>query len=46
MKMKFVGLEPSFAPMPPKEHVLKAKDLIDLLIKVNRWFGKHGYEIK
>jgi hypothetical protein len=46
MKMKFDGMEPSFAPMPPKEYVFKAKDIIDLFIKINRWFRKYGYEIK
>ena len=46
MIMKFDGLVPSFAPMPPEEHVFKAKDLIDLLLKINRWFKKYGYEMK
>jgi hypothetical protein len=46
MRMKFDGLVPSFAPMPPEEYVFKAKDLIDLLLKINRWFRKYGYEIK
>lgn len=46
MKMKFDGIEPSFAPMPPEDHVFKAKDLIDLFLKLNRWFNKYGYKIK
>ncbi|MEJ2588842.1 MAG: hypothetical protein P8165_14960 [Deltaproteobacteria bacterium] len=46
MKMKFDGLFPSFAPMPPEEHVFRAKDLIDLFLKIKRWFRKYGYEIK
>ena len=46
MKMKFDGWTPSFAPMPPEEHVFRAKDIIDLYLKINRWFGKYGYELK
>lgn len=46
MKMKFDGTHPSFAPMPPEEHTIKAKDIIDLYLKLKRWFGKFGYEIK
>ena len=46
MKLKFVGIHPSFAPMPPEQHVIKAKDIIDLYLKLTRWFGKYGYEIK
>jgi hypothetical protein len=46
MEIKFDGMEPSFAPMPPEEHVFRAKDLIDLFLKINRWFNKYGYLIK
>ena len=46
MKIKFDGIEPSFAPMPPEEHMFKAKDLIDLFLKINRWFNKYGYIMK
>ena len=46
MEMKFDGLVPSFAPMPPEKHVFKAKDIIDLFLRINRWFRKYGYEIK
>ena len=46
MKLEFDGIPPSFAPMPPEEHIIKAKDIIDLYIKLRRWFGKYGYEIK
>jgi len=46
MKLKFDGIHPSFAPMPPENHTIKAKDIIDLYLKVTRWFGKYGYEIK
>lgn len=46
MKLKFVGMHPSFAPMPPEKHTIKAKDTIDLYLKLTRWFAKFGYEIK
>ena len=32
--------------MPPETQVFRAKDLIDLFLKLNRWFRKYGYEIK
>ena len=46
MKLKFDGMHPSFAPMPPEEHIIRAKDIIDLYLKLKRWFGKYGYELK
>ena len=46
LKLKFNGIYPSFAPMPPEEHTIRAKDIIDLYLKLKRWFGKYGYEIK
>jgi hypothetical protein len=46
MKLKFDGIYPSFAPMPPEEHKIKAKDIIELYQKLNRWFGKFNYEVK
>ena len=46
MKLKFSGMHPSFAPMPPEEHTIRAGNLIDLYLKLKRWFGKYGYEIK
>lgn len=46
MKLKFDGISPSFAPMPPEEHIIKAQDLIVLYLKLNRRFAKYGYEIK
>ena len=45
MKLKFDGIPPSFAPMPPEEHTIKAKDIIDLYLKLKRWLGKYGYEL-
>lgn len=46
MKIKFDGIEPSFAPMPPDEHTFKAKNIIDLFLKIDKWFKKYGYELK
>jgi len=46
MKLKFDGMYPSFAPMPPETHTIKAENLIDLYLKLNRWFSKYGYEIR
>ena len=46
MKLTFVGMHPSFAPMPPEKHTIKAKDTFDLYLKLTRWFAKYGYEIK
>lgn len=45
IKMTFDGMIPSFAPMPPEKHTIKAKDLIELYLKLNRWFEKYGYII-
>ena len=46
MKMKFNGFKPSFAPMPPDEHLFQAKNLIELFLKIDKWFKKYGYELK
>ena len=46
MKLKFDGILPSYAPMPPEEHTIKATDIIDLYLKLKRWFSKFGYELK
>ena len=43
MKMKFIGSPPGVAPMPPKEHTIRAKSIMDLYFKLNRWLGKIGY---
>jgi len=46
MKLQFDGIYPAFAPMPPEEHTIKAKDLVELYLKLKRWLGKFGYELK
>ena len=46
MKLKFDGIHPSFAPMPPEEHTIKAPNIIELFLKLDRWFHKYGYVIK
>lgn len=46
MILKFDGIYPFAAPMPPEDHKIKAPTILDLYAKVNRWFKKYGYEIK
>lgn len=46
MVLKFDGIPPFAAPMPPKRHVIKAPSILELYVKVARWFKKYGYEIK
>ena len=36
----------SFAPKPPEKKEIKAKDLMELFLKVTRFFKKYGYELK
>jgi hypothetical protein len=43
IKMTFDGMPPAYAPMPPKEHTLKATNLIELHVKLVKWFRKYGY---
>ena len=44
MNLTFDGILPSFAPMPPNEHIIRAKSIIDLSLKIKRWLKKYGYE--
>lgn len=45
MSIKFSGIYPFTAPMPPEEHVFRASSVVDLIGKVVRWFRKYGYEV-
>ena len=45
IELEFSGIRPS-TPMPPDKHIIKASDLIELYVKLARWFGKYGYIIK
>ena len=45
MRLEFDGIVPFLAPMPPKEHIVKAASVVGLYSKVVRWFRKHGYEL-
>ncbi len=45
MELKFDGIPPYIAPMPPKEHSIKAPSILDLYSKVQRWFKKYGYNL-
>lgn len=44
VKLKFEGMEPSFAPMPLEQHTIKATDIIQLGFKLAKWLKKYGYE--
>ena len=46
MDINFDGTYPSFDVMPPEQHTFKAASVVDLFLKVTRWFHKYGYEIK
>ena len=46
MTLKFDGIYPFAAPMPPEEHKVKATSIVELHVKITRWFKKYGYEIK
>ncbi|MCK4303109.1 MAG: hypothetical protein KAY24_02605 [Candidatus Eisenbacteria sp.] len=43
IKLKFVGIPPFVAPMPPDEHTITAPTVVELFRKVQRWLKKHGY---
>ena len=45
IQLEFTGI-PSYAPMPPDKHVIKASNLIELYVKLERWFGKFGFTIR
>ncbi len=46
MILKFDGIPPFAAPMPPEENTIKASAILDLCTKVIKWFKKYGYELK
>jgi len=46
ISLKFTGIRPYAAPMPPEEHVIKAVAIIDLYSKLTKWFKKYGYDIR
>ncbi len=45
IQLEFTGI-PAFAPMPPAKHIIKASNLIELYVKLDKWFGKFGYVIR
>ncbi len=45
MKIKFDGIPPFLAPMPPEEHEFKADSIVTLHLKYAKWFTKYGYII-
>ena len=46
MTLKFDGIYPFAAPMPPEKYKIKAASILDLHVKTARWFKKYGYKIK
>jgi len=46
MTLKFDGIHPFLAPMPPEDHSIKAASVAELYSKVGKWFRKHGYDVK
>jgi hypothetical protein len=44
--LKFDGIYPFVAPMPPEEHTIKAASILDLSMKLAKWFKKYGYELE
>ena len=46
IELKFIEGYISFAPEPPNKHTIKAKNMIDLNLKLIRWFDKYGYILK
>ena len=45
IQLEFTGIRP-FSPMPPDKHVIKAPNIIELYVKLERWFRKFGYKIR
>jgi len=45
IQLELTGI-PSFAPMPPDKHIIKASNLIELYVKLERWLGKFGFTIR
>ncbi len=46
LKLKFDGICPYAAPMPPEQHSIKAPTIAELMTKAIRWFHKFGYNLK
>ncbi len=44
MTLKFDGIPPGFAPMPPEDHTIKAGNVLELGLKTTRWLEKYGYK--
>ncbi len=41
--LKFDGIYPFAPSMPPEEHTIKAPSILELYVKLERWFRKFGY---
>ena len=45
MKLTFNGIIPFNPIMPPKEYIIRAKSILDLCLKTQRWLNKYGYKL-
>lgn len=45
IQLHFDGIYPYAAPMPPEQHTIKASSIMELHLKLVRWFKKYGYEL-
>jgi len=43
--LKFTGIYPDMAPMPPEENSFKAETIMNLHSKLMKWFNKYGYDV-
>ena len=46
IKMQYDTFPTGYSPMPPEEHTVRAKDILELYKKLDRWLYKYGYVIK
>ena len=45
LELKFNGIPPYAAPMPPENHKITSENISALFCKINRWAKKYGYTI-
>ncbi|MDF7799944.1 hypothetical protein P4C99_10745 [Pontiellaceae bacterium B1224] len=45
-KLKMIDNQASFVEPPPNNHIIKAPNIIELQLKLNRWFSKYGFILK
>ena len=42
-KLKMIENDSSFVEPPPSNHTIKAPNIIELHLKLNRWLSKYGF---